>query len=345
MAVISSSSAWLRGVVHMFASLGVEPAALFADAGIDPDRLKKPYERFNGAEINSLWALAVARSGQSALGLDRQLARRFVNFDIAAQAMWPSELLQGGLESFSRYLELIGDAAGFTLQPERSDCWLVLSHSADGTAPRQRIEFGMLALLLLCQRVTRRPLRPLVAEFVYPEPPELHAHRMAFQCPLRFEQPANRLRLGREDLALHISSTTVSLFAVQERLIEDRLARYRKARTSYRVSEEIIRGLHMGEPRRAAIAGRLGLSDAALEQRLRSEGTAFEQLLEDVRKDLAGHYLAQSGYALGRTASLLGWATPADFAAACKRWFGLTPPQYRQQLEALSRPEAAPQAH
>jgi hypothetical protein len=53
--------------------------------------------------------------------------RRFVNFDIAARAMWPSELLQGGLESFSRYLELIGDAAGFTLQPERGDCWLVLS--------------------------------------------------------------------------------------------------------------------------------------------------------------------------------------------------------------------------
>jgi AraC-like DNA-binding protein len=168
---------------------------------------------------------------------------------------------------------------------------------------------------------------------------------MAFQCPLRFGQPANRLRLGREDLALHISRTTVSLFAVQDRLIEDRLARYRKARTSYRVSEEIIRGLHMGEPRRAAIAGRLGLSDAALEQRLRNEGTAFEQLLDDVRKDLAEHYLAQSGYTPGRTASLLGWAAPADFAAACKRWFGLAPPQYRQQLEALSRPETAPQAH
>lgn len=295
----------------MFASQGVEPAPLFEEAGIQLERLKNPHERFDGAEINRLWALAVARSGQPGLGLDRQLARRFVNFDIAAQAMWPSEQLLGGLKSFSRYLELIGDAAGFTLQPERGDCWLVLAHSTDGTPPRQRIEFGMLALLLLCQRVTRRPLRPLAAEFVYPEPTELHAHRMAFHCPLRFGQPANRLRLGQEDLALRISGTTVSLFAVQERLIEDRLARYRTARTSYRVSEEIIRGLHLGEPRRAAIATTLGLSDAALEQRLRSEGTAFEQLLDGVRRDLAEH-------------------------------FGLTPAQYRQKREALSRPEAAP---
>jgi len=331
---ISSSSAWLRGVVHLFASQGVDPAWLFEEAGLDAARLRQPHARFETGEIARLWELALARSGQGALGLDRQLARRFINFDIAAQAMWPCPSLASGLESLSRYLALIGDAAGFTLQPDRGDGWVVLAHGADGSSPRQRIEFGMLALLLLCQRVTHRPLRPLAAEFTFPEPADFHAHRMAFQCPIRFSQAANRMRLARDDLALAIVSTTESLFALHERVIEDRLSRFGRARVSYRASEEIIRRLHLGQPARQDIARSLGLTDAGLEQRLRGEGHSFDDLLDGVRKELAAHYLAQPGYALVRIAGLLGWRSAAELSAACKRWWGMLPSQYRLRLTA-----------
>jgi AraC-like DNA-binding protein len=331
---ISSSSAWLRGVVQLFASQGVEPEWLFQEAGLEIERLKQPHMRFGAAEISRLWELAVARSGQAALGLDRQLARRFVNFDIAAQAMWPNANLAGGLASLSRYLLLIGDSAGFMLQPERADSWLVLAHGADGSSPRQRIEFGMLALLLLCQRVTRHQLRPLEVEFVFPEPVDFHPYRMAFQSPIRFGQTANRIRLARDDLALAIVTGTESVFALHERIIEDRFVRLGTARFSYRASEEIIRRLHLGPPSPQEIARSLGLTDSALAQRLRGEGSSFDDLLDDVRKELAAHYLAQPGYALARVAGLLGWRAAADLAAACKRWWGVQPSQYRQRLLA-----------
>lgn len=328
---ISSSSAWVRAVVQLFASQGVDPGWLLEETGLDPARLKQRHERFGTEDINRLWELAVARSGQASLGLDSQLARRFINLDIAAEAMWPSPSLLAGLGSLSRYVLLIGDSASFTLEPERADCWLVLVNGADGRSPRQRVEFGMLALLLLCQRVTRRPLRPLSVDFIFSEPADFHPYRMAFQCPLRFGQPTNRMRLGRDDLALPIESATESLFALHERLIEDRLARLGKARTSYRASEEIIRRLHLGEPQRPDVARRLGLTDAALEQRLRTEGNSFEDLLDGVRRQLAEHYLSQGAHKLGRIAGLLGWNTASPFSAACKRWFGLAPAQYRQR--------------
>ncbi|NPC54206.1 AraC family transcriptional regulator [Caenimonas sp. S4] len=321
----------------MFASQGVDPAWLFEEAGLDMSRLKKRHERFGTADINRLWELAIARSGQPSLGLDSELARRFINFDIPAEAMWPSPSLLAGLESLSRYLLLIGDSASFTLQAERTDCWLLLAHGGNGASPRQRVEFGMLALLLLCQRATRRQLRPLSVEFVFPEPADLHPYRMAFQCPLRFGQPANRMRLGREDLALPIANASESLFAVHERLIEDRVARLGKARTSYRASEEIIRRLHLGEPRRQDVARHLDLSDAALEQRLRAEGSSFEELLDGVRRELAEHYLSQGTHTLGHIAGLLGWTTPSPFNAACKRWFGFAPTQYRQRQAAADQ--------
>src|SRR5438105_5786099 len=165
--VPSHSSAWVRGVVHLFASQGVDPDSLLRDAGVEPERLKHAHERFTLAEIDRTWSLAVERTGQPTLGLDRTLARRFIDFNIAAQAMWSSPDLAGGLQVLSQYLELIQDASMFALVADRGDRWIVLEHGGDGTGPRQRVEFTMFGILLLCQSVTRQSIRPQVAEFVF----------------------------------------------------------------------------------------------------------------------------------------------------------------------------------
>jgi AraC-like DNA-binding protein len=183
----------------------------------------------------------------------------------------------------------------------------------------------MFATLLLCQRVTRRELRPLVAEFVFPEPQDYHPYRMAFHCPLRFGQKVNRMRLARDDLALPVFGQGESLFAIQDHVIEARLARSGRGLTAYRTAEEMIRKLHLGEPRRELLARSLGLTSDAYDRRLRSESnTTFEQLLDGVRRELAEQYLRQPGYSPGQVANLLGWETAAQLTAACKRWFGPT---------------------
>lgn len=328
--VVSSSSAWLSGVVQIFAVHGIDPEHLFQQAALDSSRLKDPHARFTSQEINRLWELALAWTGAPTLALDRQLCNRYINFDIAAQAMWPGPLLRHGLESLSRYLSLIGDAASFAMEPVLEGAWLTLAHGRDGSAPRQRLEFGMLALLMLCRRVTRRPMRPYAAEFTSGEPADYHPYRMAFACPLRFGQPAHRMLLGTEDLALPLAITSTSLFALHEQVIEERLARSGvKSRTTWRVSETIIRELHLGEPSLRDVARQMGTSEAALQQKLQSERTSFERILDEVRRELAEHYLSEPDFALARVPALLGFPTAAALSAACQRWFGLTPVAYR----------------
>ncbi|MEJ6023212.1 AraC family transcriptional regulator [Ramlibacter sp. PS4R-6] len=331
--VPTHSSAWTRGVVHLFASQGVDTDWLLRAANIDPERLKHAHERFTMREVDRMWDLAVGRTGQATLGLDRTIARRHIDFNIAAQAMWSSPDLASGLAVLQKYLHLINDAHAFTLVADRGDRWLVHDHGGDGLSPRQREEFSMFGTLLLLQTVTHHQLRPLVVEFVFPEPASLHPYRMAFHCPLRFGQDANRMKLSRDDLALRVMGAGESLFAIQEQVIEDRLERYGRARTSYRASEEIIRRLHLGEPRREDLARSLGLADSAFERRLKSEGQSFDDLLDGVRRELAEHYLHQEGYTPTRVANLLGWETPTQLAAACKRWFGVATAQYRNQAQ------------
>jgi AraC-like DNA-binding protein len=223
-----------------------------------------------------------------------------------------------------QYLRLIVDASTYSLVAERGDRWLTLHYGTDDGSPRQRVEFALFVTLLLCQRVTRHELRPLVVEFIFPEPADYHPYRMAFHCPLRFGQPANRMRLARDDLALPVIGGGESLFAIQDHVIEARLARSGRGVTAYRAAEEVIRNLHLGEPRREDVARRLGLTDQVFERRLRSESNVgFDQLIDGVRRELAEQYLRQPGYTPGQIANLLGWETPQQLTAACKRWFGV----------------------
>lgn len=335
---VSSSSAWMRAVMQMFAAEGVDLPRLFADTGIDIARLDMPHVRFGFEEVNRLWARAVELAGKPTLGLDRQLAARYVNFDLSVPAMWPGPTLLAGIEGLTRYLHLIGDSSAFTIQTELAGAWVQLDNGSDPRMPRQRVEYGLLTFLMLCRRVTRRPLKPLAIELVFPEPPDLHPYLMAFACPLRFSQPATRLMLGQEDLHLPLAAAGAPLFALHEKVIEERLARLDRARTRWRAGTEVIHRLHLGEPRLADIARAMGTREPLLERALAAEGSDYARLLDEVRHDLAVHYLAEPGFPLARVPALLGLADEAALAAACKRWFGMSPVQYRQLHPADSVP-------
>src|SRR6185369_8862811 len=85
-----SSAAWVKGVAAMFASQGLDVPRLFNAVGIDMGLLDKPDARFHADKVTELWELAVAWSGNAALGLDRELASRHVDFDVVGYAMLSS---------------------------------------------------------------------------------------------------------------------------------------------------------------------------------------------------------------------------------------------------------------
>ena len=90
--------------------------------------------------------------------------------------------------------------------------------------------------------------------------------------------------------------------------------------------------LPQGEPRRETVAQALYLSERTLQRRLQEEGSSFQKLLDDTRRDLAVQYLCQPDLAPLAIAYLLGFADPSNFYRAFKRWFGVTPGEYRQAL-------------
>ena len=59
---------------------------------------------------------------------------------------------------------------------------------------------------------------------------------------------------------------------------------------------------------------------------------SFQQLLDDTRSELARQYLVDPRRSLAEVADQLRFSDQSNLFRACKRWFGMPPGQYRQQL-------------
>ena len=119
---------------------------------------------------------------------------------------------------------------------------------------------------------------------------------------------------------------------MHERIATEHLQRLDHAPACHRARAVIIQHLPDGEPRRPKIATILGMSERTLHRRLAAEGTSFQRLLDDTRRELAQQYLGQKDVSLADTAYLLGFSDQSSFFRAARRWFGSSPGHFRLRL-------------
>lgn len=333
----SSSAAWVRGILDMMAAEGLARESLCAGADIDPAALQHSPTRIDVDRVSRLWELAVAQSANPTLGLQRQLAARHGNIDLVGYSLASGPHLLAGFRDLQRHMAVISDATAFTLERDARGHWLSIHHiGATRPVPRQRVEFAVLTLLVLCSWLTRREVQPLAVEFVAGPPPPQHEarYRAAFGLLPRFGETANRFLLSEADLLAPIPTHNPELLALHEKLVETELGHLGQNCVGARVRHEITRMLPRGEPRREDVAALLGLTDRTLQRRLQAESTSYQQLLDDTRRELARQYLGEPRHSLADVADLLGFVDQSNLFRACRRWFGMPPGRYRQQLRA-----------
>ena len=99
-----------------------------------------------------------------------------------------------------------------------------------------------------------------------------------------------------------------------------------------RVQRELARQLKGEEPTITTVARSLAVSVRSLQARLREEGTSYQTLLDEVRKELAQQHLKSGRHTVADVAYLLGFSEPSAFSRSFKKWTGLAPQLYRQHV-------------
>jgi AraC-like DNA-binding protein len=329
----TTSAVWVKGVAEMFAAEGLDVAGLFAAAEIDPCALEGPSARLPTEKISHLWELAVERSRNPALALAQHQVVRPASFDVVGYTMMSCADLRAAFDRLIRYLLILSDSLTMTTTEEEDGLRMsFVLFGGDRPLPRQRIEFVFVTLIGFCRWISRSNVSPRAIEIAYPRPADVAPYRAAFGCPVTFDAARNSLLFSHADLKLALPTFNPQLAELHERYAGDYLRRFDHAQTSFRVREAIVRRLPDGEPRRDEIASELRMSERTLQRRLEEEKTSFVQLLDDTRRELADQYLGRLHLSLAQAAYLLGFADQSSFFRACRRWFKVSPAQYRHQL-------------
>ncbi len=167
---------------------------------------------------------------------------------------------------------------------------------------------------------------PLEANFTYSAPAHADEYERILRLPVRFDAPENGVLYPISMMDGLNPSADIALRQLLEQHAADQLAKIPSGDPlSHRVRVHLrsvrpLRGLTSN-----AIAARFSMSDRTLRRRLRDEGTSYQEILDDVRSELARHYLAKEKRGIDDVAYILGFSDPSAFTKAFRRWTGMTP--------------------
>jgi AraC-like DNA-binding protein len=167
------------------------------------------------------------------------------------------------------------------------------------------------------QLTRRRPAAPLERQF-FGRVSYGHATSQFVLGP-----GATELPLRPADPHLH-----ATLRALLHEAGKDLGSRTRTAASVRRCARQLL--LQAIVPAEQTVSHWLGLSKRTLQRQLMSEGTSFERVLDELRKDIAQQRLrVQNGPSILQVALEVGFADERSLARAFHRWTGMSPREWR----------------
>lgn len=314
--------------------------AAAAREGVDPAHLQAllpaPASRDARCELldyGRLGERAIALSGRGRLGLVIAAETAFTHIGLSGLAAASAPTLGDALTILTRFEPL-------TVRSYRGQSrWLPLENKLAfySIAPyndfTRFIVDAMLATWcrLIAECAGPGSLREVRIEFA--APPYHADYAESFPCPVYFAADENAVLLAPGGAGLPLRTSEPRLHAELLALCEQKLRQLEnESRFDARVQKVLGPMLRGNTPTLEAVAEGLGMASWTLRRKLRDEGTSFQALLDDSRRDLALAYMRDAGLSLGEIAYILGFSTPGAFQRAFKRWTGVTPGEYRRGL-------------
>jgi AraC-like DNA-binding protein len=317
------------------AARGVRADSLFEAVNLDASVLDDPDSRIPFAQIVALYEKAAELTGDANFGLHIGQTVNPTAFDVVGYCALNSSTLGAAFARVARYHSIWTDGALFTLESANDTSAIDYRYVGSYVEPalgehRQDSEMTLATVTTLCRNIATPDFAPAAVEFQHAAPADISEHLRLFNCPVKFGAPSNRLTFPSSYLSLPIAKADASLCAVLDRHAEELLAKF-PPRDSLieQVRNLIAAEFRGGEPSLERIADHLGLTARTLQRKLQELGTSYNDVLDQMRRQLALRYLREPQMAICEVAYLLGFSESSSFHRAFKRWTGLTPKEFR----------------
>lgn len=306
--------------------LGGDPDAMLRHVGIAPGGTVVSYR-----QMLELVALAATELDCSDLGMRLARLQAGAIQSPLLQLVHNSATLGEALSYVVDHSYAHSLAAAIWLKPCPADETVMVGHDIliDGAPDRrQAIEQILLIEYLTCLEATAGMARARRVEFRHQpiSPPAIY--RAHFGCEVRFGQPADVIVYSQQVLSCPIDTPDPLACRQIVARIDAAFAEHEPPLHA-RVRGLVMHLLGSDGCTNHAVASELGLHSRTLHRRLGREGTSFQRIKNQVRRDLLIHYLDQTDFPISEISERLGFAEQSAMTRFCRQWLGISPSDRR----------------
>lgn len=322
-------SSWILRLAELLDERGHSSDQILRHCAIDPDLLAKAEGRVALAQFASLVTEALRITGDQGLGLDYGLRGRISDFGILGYALLSARDLRQAIELVSRYYEIFDPVISFEFESVPP---YVHARAVESSELGHFEIFAHEATLACTAAIARvlldEPVAPTRLTLSYREPPHSGRYPALFGCRPEFDAPHTSIQFEARHLnaSLRLSNQEMAEICRQQ------CERIHAAKDQGSLVSKIKKGLleTPGQfPSMDDIAAALGMSVRSLRRHLSADGVTYQELFDQVRRDLAVDYLRNSLLTVEQIAQLVGYGEAANFRKAFRRWTGKAPGEFR----------------
>ncbi len=321
----------LKGFRGYIYELGGDPSRILQKAGICESLWATPDALIPSASYRRALNVAADATGKTNFGLLFSQRQSLSRFGAIGYLVKHGQTVQEGLELFLEYFANHDTATlpNLSLYDDRAVIDVKLTSIA-GESAIQQAEASIGLALRLFRELVSEDWSPIAVFFEHQKPKELKYYQRIFRCPVYFNQTQNAIEFQASDLMCRPKEFDPILFHIIHKYVQMSM-RQDDSTLSRRVRAEILSKIEEGTLTLQDISDALDINRTRLQRTLKSEGTTYQEILEQTRFSLAQTYLKDTNMPLAEITSLLSYAEPAVFTRAFKRRAGVTPSQWRAQ--------------
>ncbi|OMH25568.1 hypothetical protein BGP75_23725 [Motiliproteus sp. MSK22-1] len=314
---------------------GVDIDDILQDLALSKEQLVKPGERIPLSIHLKIQSQVVSKSLLPEIGLEigRLMPSGILN--IVGYIMMTSASLGEAYKNLENYWELLGGMGDFKFIAKNVSGNMHAEISVGDFHPisKEWIECITSYCITVGRKLTGKDFFPLKVHCSYSEPGYEECYRQLFGDCVLFDQKHNKIVLSAEDADLpiiHPDPVLLNLLKLQAELERKQMSTLKELTRS--VKNLILQGSKEGRTDVEDIAKKMCMSKRSLQRLLGLEGTSFSMILKQVRMERAILMLQQQDLNITQIAFQLGYSERSAFDRAFKKWTGLAPRSFRNQV-------------
>ncbi len=308
---------------------GFDLKTILDRVGIPKSALEDTKTRLPKGDFEALWQAAVEATGDPAIALRVSTMVKQNTLGIIGYLASASESPRNAFELVKGLTPLLWENFECELESDGEVAFIRCNTGGDSQASRFTKEYAIGLTVTMSRLLGAARTGPLEARFSYSAPAYADEYERILRLPIRFDAGEDGVLFPISMMDGSNPSADAALRQLLERYAADQLAKIQThARFSERVRATVLSMLPLGGLTADAVAAQFSMSNRTLRRRLQGEDTSYQEILDDVRAELACRYLTKEKRGIDEVAFLLGFSDPSAFTKAFRRWTGQTPADF-----------------